>query len=173
MNHLCQICKKVQATIHLTDIHNSVKKEVHMCEGCAAKNGFNLQSTAGLPHLLGLAAKGKQSGVKPAADETSCPNCGMKWSDFRSRGRLGCSDDYRVFREKLEPMLAEIHGYNLHHVGKNPATLNEEAKIRKLINIAERKLKVMVAQENYEVAVALRDELVDLKKRLDRQKKND
>ena len=44
MYKICEICKKVPATVHLTDIKNNVKTEIHMCEKCSAEKGINIKN---------------------------------------------------------------------------------------------------------------------------------
>ncbi len=173
--YICQICKKNPATIHLTDIHNNVKKEVHVCESCASEKGFNLQGAANLPQLLGLAAK-KMAGApsvakpRPAEKDLVCTQCGATWSQFSDCGRLGCPHDYRMFDSKLHPLIAgqiAPGGPNgdAFHVGKHPGPRHpddgRDAQIRSL----EKKLRAAVAEENYETAAKFKSELDALRAR--------
>ena len=41
---LCQVCKKNVATVHLTEIIKENKREIHLCEECAAKKGVAFKS---------------------------------------------------------------------------------------------------------------------------------
>ncbi|MDR1521062.1 MAG: UvrB/UvrC motif-containing protein [Planctomycetota bacterium] len=177
--YICQICKKAPASIHLTDIKNQVKKEMHLCEACAKEKGFNLQDTANLPQLLGLAAqKGAfaQAGKKPPAAkpakpakpeeaDVACPACGLTWKDFNDRGRLGCPEDYRVFGERLLRLVAahlpvRTAARATLHVGKRPgAAAPAAAAAGRGIRSLERRLREAVAEENYEQASALKAEL--------------
>lgn len=178
--YICQICKKSPATIHLTDIHNNIKKEVHLCESCAAEKGFNLQGAANLPQLLGLAAKkgivsaagGTQGVAKPAAksaeDDLICLKCGSTWSQFSDRGRLGCPHDYHVFDRRLRALvtsqiapMADTGGKL--HVGKTPGTPARPGAREQTIRSLEKKLRRAVAEENYESAARLKAELDDLR----------
>lgn len=174
--YICQICKKALATIHLTDIHNNVKKEMHICEACAAEKGFNMQSAASLPHLLGMAA-GKKSAPQPAGktrvggeDDIVCPKCGTRWSDFKNKGRLGCPDDYRAFRERLEPLIAnQLPGLPAEsapfHRGKTPGKRNPPDAARRAIRELEIRLRQAVAREHYEEAARLKARIAELEAR--------
>lgn len=167
--YICQICKKNPATIHLTDIHNNVKKEVHICEGCASEKGFNLQGAANLPQLLGLAAKKSVAAQlvqkqKAVEKELVCPQCGTTWTQFGERGRLGCPHDYAAFDSRLRPLVegqiaAGGPDGNAFHIGKKPGVArsldDREAHIRSL----EKKLREAVAEENYETAAKCKAEL--------------
>jgi len=42
--------------------------------------------------------------------ELACPDCGIKFMEFRAEGRLGCPQDYRVFGRGLLPLLQRVHG---------------------------------------------------------------
>lgn len=172
--YICQICKKAPATIHLTDIHNNIKKEVHLCESCAAEKGFNMQTAANLPQLLGLAAKKKAELLKQpprdAEDDMACPVCGFKWSDFRNKGRLGCPNDYVAFGARMKSLVtgqlaqtatAEL---DLVHVGKVPPGIHPagDATHSALRNL-DRRLKQAVAAEHYEEAARIKAEIDALK----------
>ncbi len=184
--HICQICKKNPAVIHLTDILSKEKtaKEVHICENCAAEKGFNLKGAASLPQLLGLAAKkSAKPGVttaapmggivtsqksRPTEPDLVCQHCGLTWTQFGERGRLGCPHDYHEFEAKLRPLIANQmsgavkDGENF-HVGKRPGARamrdDREAQVKNLV----KRLRAAVAEENYEAAAQLKHELEALR----------
>ena len=167
---ICQKCKKAPATIHLTDINNNVKKEIHMCESCAAAMGFSFAAAAKLPQLLGLTAQKKAGTQKarPAAEiDIVCDVCGRSWSEFRAKGRLGCPHDYSAFRERLDPLIADMHGSGAHHVGKRPCGDNRRRDLWRERRETEEKLREAVRGEKYEEAARLRDRLQRLKDELD------
>ncbi len=166
--YICQICKKAPATIHLTDIHNNVKKELHMCESCASEKGFNMQTAANLPQLLGMAAKKKGDGklsAREAEEELVCPACGSTWSDFKAKGRLGCPNDYQAFGTRMRALvanqLAPFGGETeTFHVGKAPAGVGIAADpSRTALRELERRLRQAVASEQYEEAARLKNEM--------------
>lgn len=180
--YICQICKKNPATIHLTDIHNNVKKEVHICESCASDKGFNLQGASNLPQLLGLAAKKSppaavakaykqasgQAGSKVPEKDLICLHCGTTWSQFGDRGRLGCPHDYQSFDMKLRPLIANQLAVNAteqesFHVGKRPGPRQPDAEREQRIRTLVKKLRAAVAEENYESAARLKAELDSLR----------
>src|SRR6266576_1795280 len=101
-----------QATVHVTDIANKRKRELHLCEKCARKH--NLIPDQPTPHvdlkaLLGLliGPLQQQHQASATADPVAltCPSCGLQYVEFRAEGRLGCPDDYEAFRATLEPLL--------------------------------------------------------------------
>ena len=177
MPYICQICKKQPATIHLTDIHNNIKKEVHICESCADEKGFNLQGTANLPQLLGLAAKkmihvaapaAQLQAMKPSEENPTCPKCGFTWAQFNERRRLGCPEDYHAFEAKLRQFVSSQDnpiGVNRDsfHVGKTPSHCREADNQDKILRRLTKRLKRAVAEENYEEAAVIKVELDQLR----------
>lgn len=160
--HICDVCKNEPAVVHLTDIHNNVKKEVHMCEGCARKKGFSIQQAVEIPQMLGEIQK-QRSREEPAETDLQCDVCEARWSDFRSRGRFGCPHDYEVFRERLRHLLNDIHVRAPAHVGKAPAGRGGDAAHRREVLECQRRLREAVGAEDYEEAARLRDRMRDLR----------
>ncbi len=114
----CQLCSK-PATVHLTDIVENQKREVHLCQTCAEAHQLVKKQELNLPAILQNLI-GQHLG--PQTDELArltCPVCGIKFMEFRSQGRLGCPYDYTVFRQGLGSLLYRIHR-STHHVGKTP-----------------------------------------------------
>lgn len=154
----CQGCHSKKATVHLTEIvGNKEKRELHLCEACAQQQ----QGSSGM-EIMGLISQAFGPAAKPAspeAAEVKCGECGLSYSEFRSRGRLGCPSCYEVFRSALEPLLEKIHGHG-RHVGKAPGGPPAADRSREKHLVAlRRQLQAAVKDENYELAAKLRDEL--------------
>jgi len=155
---ICEICKKNQATVHLTDIHNEEKKELHLCQTCAEAKGISFNTNFSLPDLLaGLTKKRADAG---AADAT-CDQCGLRYSEFQARGRFGCANDYAAFHDELLPMIERIHG-KTEHIGKRPAGDHDTAGQKELADL-QRRMRAAVGREAYEEAAELRDAIERLK----------
>ena len=153
----CQSCHTRKATVHLTEIVGKEKHEVHLCEQCAQQHG----SATGM-EIMGLISSafgGATKSAAPEAAEQKCSACGLAYSEFRNRGRLGCPHCYDVFRTALEPLLEKIHGQG-RHVGKAPGgpSTAGRAHERQLVAL-RRQLQAALKVENYELAAKLRDEL--------------
>jgi len=157
----CQFCD-TPATVHLTDIVNKAKRELHLCERCARKNDLipdqptphvDLKALLGLLAGAGGAAAG--GGADPAA--LTCPGCGLQYGEFRAEGRLGCPADYDAFRPALEPLLERIHRA-VAHAGKAPHAVRRERRAAERDDLRAA-LRAAVAAEKYEDAAALRDRL--------------
>ena len=153
----CQLCSN-PATVHLTDIVDSHKKELHLCQSCAEKQQLLKKQELNLPAILQNLI-GQHLG--PQTDELSrltCPACGIKYMEFRAQGRLGCPHDYLVFRDGLAPLLQRIHRSD-RHLGKVPhrSALPAEQQAE-LVELRSR-LQIAIDREAFEEAARLRDML--------------
>ena len=151
----CQLCSK-PATVHLTDIVNNQKKELHLCQSCAEAQHLVHKQELNLPAIV-QSLIGQHLG--PATDELArlaCPACGIRYMEFRAEGRLGCPHDYEVFRAGLVPLLQRIHRGE-RHVGKHPRRPRRSAALQSAIVDLRRQLRTAVEAEAYEEAARLRD----------------
>jgi protein arginine kinase activator len=90
--------------------------------------------------------------------ELRCPRCGLSYSEFRQRGRLGCSDDYKLFREGLSQLLERIHG-STQHLGKIPSRAGANLKRERELIELKRELTRVIQREEYERAAQVRDQI--------------
>jgi protein arginine kinase activator len=153
----CQACSE-RATVHLTDIVNGQKRELHLCQECAEKQQLVKHQELNLPVIL-QALLGQHLGAP--ADELArltCPACGIKYMEFRAEGRLGCPRDYDVFRLGLEPLLQKIHRAG-RHVGKTPRRPPLTKQLEADLLDLRRQLWAAVEAEAYEEAARIRDQL--------------
>src|SRR5262249_23022079 len=114
----CQSCSS-RATVHLTDIVNGHKKELHLCQSCAQQQHLVKHQELNLPQILQSLISQHIGQLTEELARLTCPECGIKYMEFRAEGRLGCPRDYEVFRLGLEPLLQRIHRAS-RHVGKSP-----------------------------------------------------
>jgi protein arginine kinase activator len=147
----CHYCGK-KATVHLTDIVNKTKREMHLCEACAKQH--HLVPDGPVPQLDLQALVKLIMGQPATPGELTCPACGLKYAAFRADGRLGCPDDYDAFRPALEPLLERIHR-GTRHGGKAPRAAALRAELTELRG----QLAAAVEAENYEDAAVLRDRI--------------
>lgn len=162
---LCEKCRERPATVHYTEIVNNQKREMHLCEVCAGKEGigtFSFFPQVDLHNFLAGILEPGPAGVKLRPTQTSCPVCGLTESEFASQGLLGCGECYRHFGARLEPVLRRIHGAT-RHVGKAPRVAMPAARRRaaEADEIARLKaeLEEAVAREEFERAAELRDRI--------------
>ena len=168
---ICNSCSASQATVHLTNIEDNIKKEYHLCETCAKHKGVTLQQSFAFPQIFsGLIKEDELGGGDEDEELLICEACGISWKDFRTGGRFGCANDYEVFRERLSHLIADIHARATSHKGKAPARLGAgRDKLRELLE-CQRLLEEAVEREEYEECAKLRDRLAELKDELQREK---
>lgn len=151
----CQNCSN-PATVHLTDIVNKQKKELHLCQECAEKQQLINQKELNLPAILQTLIGQHVGQLSDELARLTCPACGIKYMEFRADGRLGCPHDYEAFRLGLEPLLLRIHR-SKKHVGKAPRQRERAATWQaELVNLRQQ-LRTAVDAEAYEEAARLRD----------------
>ena len=163
----CQVCKTKEATIHLTEITDGQRSEMHVCEGCAVEQGVAVKSQMPLNELLSnlLASAPSEEDMFSAEDaQRVCPNCGFTLDQFRKEALLGCPDDYEFFAKALVPILKSAHGGQITHCGKIPSKVPKDTKKQiKLLNLRQ-ELETVVQAEDYERAAKLRDEINQIEK---------
>ena len=185
----CQKCDKV-ATFHITEMNDSSQpEELHLCDehayeylhkndakkadedderscGCACdsecsggdacecerEENADEESDASLKELTEDLME---------TDFQSCPCCGLGFQEFRKTGRLGCSNDYRAFQDRLEPFLLSVQGAS-EHVGKRPRRRGAVVDYGPTLVRLRNELTDAVATEDYERASILRDKIKEL-----------
>ena len=166
---LCDICKKNNATVHVTTILNGVKHETNICEKCAREREnitfpgiMDMSSTFTFQNILsGLMDYMKQTGSTQNEVENACPSCGTTYSDFKKSGILGCSECYKNFDATLMPVIKRVQG-SITHIGKIPQKSGKEIiEKRKITNLKD-DLKKAITAEEYERAAIIRDEIKDI-----------
>ena len=107
---MCQRCQN-EATVHLTEPGKGQRREFHLCPACARKAGLSLPES---PPILPLDAVVQSLIIANVGElvgelaEMACPDCGIKFMEFRAGGRLGCPQDYSVFSKGLTDALAAV-----------------------------------------------------------------
>ena len=153
---VCRVCEQRPATVHYTEIKDGSATVLDLCEECANKQGM----TNPIPSLLSGLLEGAKELLSAAStsSDVKCPDCGIKFDEFKARGRLGCPRDYEVFSKELVPLLEKIHGATKHvgrvPRGQGPDTLREDRLLR-----LRRDLNKAVKGEDYEAAARLRDDI--------------
>ncbi len=166
----CDNCEK-PATFHITELTDNRPQELHFCEDHArAYLTSSDESVEESPSSL-AGALAEQLSVGQTAqqlaqlDQRACPICGITFYEFRSKGRLGCPHDYVCFEQELEPLIANIHGES-DHIGKVPKRSPSDTEQRTQLIRMRREMKDAVAEEHYERATELRDEIKQIEEKL-------
>lgn len=153
---VCQNCNKNDANMHMKRIINGRAAEVHLCSDCARSLGYGEAFSGfgiGFGELLGEVLSRGDS-----LSSQACHLCGKTFEDIAADGKMGCAECYNTFRDKLVPYLNRIHG-KATHVGKKPTENTDPAeRLAQLKNM----LQSAVDEQNFELAVKLRDEIIEL-----------
>ncbi|MGO9608355.1 MAG: UvrB/UvrC motif-containing protein [Verrucomicrobiia bacterium] len=156
---LCDICKKAEATVHLTQIVDGKMLKVDLCESCAKEKGVQEAAGFSLANLLVELGGGEESRVE--APGVQCPVCGFTQADFKKTGRLGCSACWETFEPALASLLKAMHKGD-HHVGKVPTKAEHTVALNgKMQELAEQ-LEKAVREEKYEDAAQIRDQIREM-----------
>ncbi|HLQ71283.1 MAG TPA: UvrB/UvrC motif-containing protein [Bacillota bacterium] len=174
----CQECREREATLHLKQVVNGQKKEIHVCDVCAKEKGYKIYPDEGysLHHLLsGLfnydsqQMDGHQNAAFKESTELQCPQCQITFSEFKRVGKFGCSQCYETFSDKLDPIFRRVHSGNNTHHGKIPKRKGGDMHIKKKLESYRSELKRLVEKEEFEKAANVRDIIKKMEKEL-RQK---
>ncbi len=168
---LCQECQQNPANVHITKIINGKKTEMHLCEACARKKeemDFSFEPQFSLQNLFSSLLHDGLPGAreKISVSKLQCPNCGLTFAQFSQIGRLGCSECFTAFGDKLNLLLRRIHG-NCCHTGKIPGRAGGELKVKRELAGLQEKLKEEVQRENFEQAAVLRDQIREMEREIE------
>ncbi len=169
---LCQNCGRNEATTHIKRVINGATSENHLCAECAANLGYgDMFSGLGFSFselLGGFLGEGVPALTAMPQETLRCKKCGNSWQDIVREGRLGCSDCYRTFFDKLQPSLQRIHG-KIRHSGKvssggfieaetETVKTPEQEKADKRTAL-EAEMKKAVEEQDFEQAAVIRDQI--------------
>ena len=161
----CQKCKQQSATIHLTEIHNGQRQEMHLCPACAEQEGLAVKNQIPLNELLStlLAAQSEGQGIgditPDSIEDLICDSCGTTFEQFRKEASLGCPDDYEAFEKPLKVILDNAHNGNTQHTGKVPSRIPPDQQAQVELSEMRKALEEAVRKEDYELAAELRDKI--------------
>ena len=160
---LCDVCKCNDATVFLTQILEGKMQKVNLCDACSKEKGVQDPTGFALADLLlGIGAAEE---IEKGAPTQKCPVCGFTQADFKKTGRLGCGTCYVTFAEGLNTLLKAMHK-GTKHVGKLPQRAHREVQLSDQMRTLAENLEKAVAEENYETAASLRDQIKQLESQL-------
>lgn len=176
MSIKCDQCDR-DATVHEVSMRNGVRIERHLCEQCASEVGISIQPSSPVTEIIkhvmtqGMGAAAKPRGPVVVA---ACPSCKMTFGEFKQAGLLGCAMCYATFESQLGPLIERAHEGGTAHTGKAPkrasagsvprmppAAKQEDLLAMRASRLKDlrRELESAIANERYELAAKLRDEL--------------
>ena len=178
---LCERCQKQEANIHLTQTSQGKTTAHHLCDACANELGIGhhvsdyfgtIGSLIGSGLLGGGSAFNLSGGIpafgSTAAQNITCNFCGQSFDDFRRSGLFGCSHCYEVFADRLDAVFRRVQGGTRHTGHKSGSEAGHRASAVLLARIKDLKksLQLAVAEEAYEQAARIRDEIKSLEKKM-------
>lgn len=164
---LCEHCHENEAQISYTMVEGNDTKQMHVCPACFQEFLAKQFPSSQIPpldiqpmiqELLSL-FHGKD---EDAEDDRTCPVCGRSLKEFRKTGMFGCDNCYDTFSEELNALLPRMQGAT-HHVGAMPEAFKRDREASEKEQALKDRLDAAVADERYEDAALLRDEIKALK----------
>ena len=163
----CELCGKREATSVFTQTVNGSSKTVHLCSQCAQEQMMNSWlSDFGLGSFMGLS-----QGAYLSHTAKTCPGCGTTLEEIQRTGLVGCAKCYETFAPQLSGTIERIHGASA-HVGKIPATSRSAVQLEGRISELKTRMAKAVADQNFEQAAALRDQIRDLEQQNQQDQQN-
>ncbi len=180
---LCERCKMREANIRFTEMVNGVVSEHNLCSQCAKEIDFGQYTGLTglfdsdypigklLSQILGVGG-GSTPSDEAELENLVCPTCHTSYGDFVKNSRFGCPDCYHMFDLLISDKLKQLHGSDTHtgkHAGQEPAESAESLMEKPLsgeeqIELLRSLLKDAVAEEDFESAAKLRDQIRALEK---------
>ncbi len=165
---LCEECNKAAASVFLKLAVNNKVTETHLCQACAAKKGMGLGLETGafnISDIVGNINGYFKDFLPPERRTLRCGSCGLKYSEFKESGKLGCLDCYKSFEAQLTELMTRIHGAAQHagrvYDGGARLKLSRAETARRMKELKEA-LKATLAKEDFEGAARIRDAMKEL-----------
>ncbi len=160
----CEQCGKRAASVIMKQTVNGNVIERHLCSICATQNhnlGYAFeQDPLAIHQLLSNWFPNQKASANPVKKEVAvCPNCGFTFTKFMETGKFGCSTCYDTFENQLDNIFKRLHNGNFVHEGKIPSAYGSTLKIKKEIEELRKQMQVSIADEDFEEAAKLRDEV--------------
>lgn len=171
---LCQKCQKNEATYHYHENIGGAEKTLHLCRTCRqeAEQAGDIGNTDLTLHSMfesffGDPMIGLFDGMllpmqtRTPVKEKKC-TCGMTLRELTHTRMAGCPLCWTTFGKELASSIAAIHG-KAAHTGRSHAKKREADELRRRIEALTKERDAAVAQENYERAAQIRDEIRGVK----------
>ncbi|MBI1292029.1 hypothetical protein GC173_12425 [bacterium] len=176
---ICQNCQKAEATIRITRISQGKPTDMNLCGECAlelspyhAKLAKKKQADLlSVENLLKEMLHEQGGAIEEVTEEVEaegavCPSCGLDFSAYKRTCMVGCADCYDSFGDLILRDIMKLHGATEHRgerVSTPPApTMDMQARLRMMKD----ELEECVANEDFERAAVLRDEIRSLQEKM-------
>ena len=151
---ICDKCGRNSAVFSVRVVTPAGAVRMNLCRDCANGPEFSGE-------LLSDLLAGDPDSISVLTDRVvRCETCGMSFEEISNAGRVGCSDCYRTFADRLTRELEKKHGeasYKGFLSEESEPAPSEEAR-PDLTGLREQ-LAAAIAEENFELAAEIRDEI--------------
>ncbi|WP_042478559.1 UvrB/UvrC motif-containing protein [Bacillus ndiopicus] len=169
---ICEHCKQRHASVTVTKVQNGQAVAKHYCEHCASKfHPFqtDIQEEPVALHQLisnwfGVPMWKSTQTEEKKATQSTCPSCGFTYRQFLKQGKFGCTECYNTFRDQLPPVLSRLQA-GTSHTGKSVVISMEQLKQK--IEEIRQQMQHAIAEERFEDAAKMRDEIKSIQHKLD------
>jgi protein arginine kinase activator len=165
----CDECHEQSANVFIKKVVNGRMTEIKLCEECARHHHIAAPLLEGAPmqeFIETLLASAHQTPLllfphESDDEDAVCPRCGTTYDVLLETGRVGCAACYETFRLTLEDVIQHVHDSD-GHAGKVPSVGQKTSDGDELQRLRQA-LTQAVADEHYEEAAQLRDQIRGLK----------
>ncbi|MCX7679277.1 MAG: UvrB/UvrC motif-containing protein [Spirochaetes bacterium] len=174
----CEKCNHNEATIHLTEIQQNTKSELHLCEQCARETGIKSHISNLSFSLADVLSLFDRKGSPSEGENVFCNYCGHSLLEYKKTHSLGCPYCYIELEQHLSILFTSQYSHNLYS-GNAPvhyiepshrnlflasATKSEWKNQIQEIHELKKLLNYAITNELYEEAAILRDKIRELEK---------
>ena len=154
---LCEECKKRKQELSFVEVKDGRRVTRRLCSKCAEKLSLALSEES--------LDRTRPKGFDANDRKLKCPNCRLTYAEFRKTAKLGCETCFEAFKEKLTPLLRDLHE-SAEYSGKPYEPDDRRTHAVKRIHNLKRAMEKAVVEENFEEAARIRDEINALEKEL-------
>lgn len=171
----CQSCGKEEASVKYYENINGEKREIMLCSNCA-KNLNLIDFPTMLSYFFSTYPKEL---LKDEYTKEVCDKCSYTFDNYLEKGLFGCPDCYSAFSDRIDSLLAKIHGKTRHTIADSKPKVNsikksqivEKNKVKStdISSITDKVvlknlLDISIKEEKYEDAAKIRDRIKELEK---------
>jgi protein arginine kinase activator len=152
--NLCDECGVNPANIHLTQIMQNETHVFHLCDECARRKGISISVQD--ENFV------EDENSAPQTPDKECSHCGMKLSEYKKSGWLGCPSCYHSFETEIDTLLVQVHGSSIHKGKKYQGVGGSHAASASEIKRLRHELASAIKNEEFEQAAMIRDAIHNL-----------
>ena len=156
---LCENCKERDAVVQFIQVEGVDKRQIHLCERCAAERGVETTVATPKQPLVDFLQSVQPHVALSTSDAMRCSFCQSTLKDFRSTGRLGCAHCYSAFAHTLRELLRRVHGSSRHTGRRYEPPRPEQFERAVMLGELRERLRRAIESEQFELAADLRDKI--------------